>query len=56
MRIRITSNGNRIETTLGRWLEILRGSVRSDAEFAAVLECMLDEHRIRFLPDEQLAA
>jgi hypothetical protein len=56
MRIRIESNGSRVETTLGRWLETLRATVQNDAEFVAVLECMLDESRIRFLPEQQLAA
>jgi hypothetical protein len=56
MRIRIESDGTEIETTLGRWLETLSAAVQSDAEFVAVLECMLDESRIRFLPEQRVAA
>ncbi len=52
MRIRIESNGTSVETTFGRWLETLRSVAHSDAEFAAVLSCMLDDGRIHFLSDE----
>lgn len=52
MRIRIESNGTTVETTFGRWLETLRSVARSDAEFAAVLGCMLDDGRIHFLAEE----
>jgi hypothetical protein len=53
MRIRIESEGTWIETTFGRWLETLRSVAESDAEFAAVLGCMLDDGRIRFLSEKQ---
>jgi hypothetical protein len=56
MRIRIESGDERLETTLACWLRTLRSVARSDAEFAAVLGCMLDERRIHFLSDDQLAA
>lgn len=56
MLIRIESDETHVETTLGRWLETLRSVAQSDAEFAAVLGCMLDEGRIRFLPEGQIAA
>jgi hypothetical protein len=56
MRIRIESDETPVETTLARWLETLRSVAQSDAEFAAVLGCMLDEGRIRCLSESQRAA
>lgn len=56
MLVRIESNGTLVETTFARWLETLRSVVRTDAEFAAVLGCMLDESRIRFVSEQQVSA